>query len=175
MYIPLLITSLYLYVSVKKSDSSFTPSFSELWQVCINLLITELLYYVADSYIYTYINFSFTNLIMFFISQDIYFYFMHYLFHNHLYIFHIKHHTEYGPFYAWHATIPDHIFLNLFSFGIPFYLFNNSSLVFVLLVILQIYTSINGHTKKSPHSIHHKNVKKRLGSIYLVDRLLGTY
>ena len=175
MYIPLLITSWYLYVSVKKSDSSFAPSFSESLQVYINLLITELLYYLADSCIYTYINFSFINLIMVFIAQDIYFYFMHYLLHNHLYLFHIKHHTKYGPFYAWYSTIPDHIFLNLFSLGVPFYLFNNSSLVFVLLVILQIYTSINGHTDNSPHSIHHKNVKKRLGSIYLVDRLLGTY
>jgi hypothetical protein len=175
MYIPGLITFWYLYVSVKKSDKTFLPSNLEIVEVFINLLITELLYYVSNTHFYTYINFSIFNLIMFFIAQDIYFYSIHYIMHNYLYLLHHKHHMKYGSFYAWYATIPDHVFLNLFSFGIPFYIFNNSRTVFVLLIILQIYTSVNGHTKNSPHSIHHKYVNKRLGSIYLVDRLLGSF
>lgn len=174
MYIPALITIWYLYVSVKKSDN-IQPTNLELVQIIINLLITEVLYYIADKYIFVYTNFSIVNIVLFLLAQDIYFYFIHYLLHKYLYSIHSKHHTKYGALYAWYATIPDHIFLNLFSVGVPFYIFCNSSYIFVLLIILQIYTSVNGHTKNSPHSTHHKYILKRLGSIYLMDRLLNTY
>jgi hypothetical protein len=175
MYIPSLVTLWYLYLSVKKTDNDYVPNDLELLQVSVNLFITEILYYLVDACVYTYTDFNIFNLVMFFITQDIYFYTVHYLMHNYLYIFHNKHHTKYGPFYAWHTTSIDHVFLNLLSFGIPFYLFSNSSSVFIFLILLELYTSINGHTKKSKHSIHHKYTSRRLGSIYIIDKMLGTY
>jgi hypothetical protein len=176
MYIPLYISFLYIYISVRLQLNNYTVKNKEVRVVSRNILATELLWYVGHSYILTYLpSFSLLNLILFFIAQDIYFYSVHYLLHKYFYSIHATHHSIYGPFYAWYSTAIEHILLNLGSIAVPFILFPNSSLTFICIITLQMYTSINGHTDNSPHSKHHADTRKRLGSIYLVDRFMDSY
>lgn len=174
---------LYLYISIKKSygrDISKDvadypiPTWVQIINVLENLIITDALF-VSSFWLLPFGSLSFTNLLMMFIVQDIYFYTIHKLFHVFAYKLHKLHHSIYGPFYAWHATVIEHITINLMSVGVPWYLFPNPSWLFVIICMMEIYTSVNGHTYGSPHNIHHVYQNKRLGSIYLVDRVLGTY
>lgn len=167
---------IYLYFSVHLSLKSFVATNAQILQVSKNLFITELLYFLGDTYLINYnASFSFINFILFILMQDLYFYAVHFIMHNYIYRIHVLHHSLYSPYYAWYGSVYEHIFLNLGSVGIPFMIFPNSSLCFFVIITLQTYTSVNGHTSDSPHSIHHLHPKKRLGSIYLIDRLLGTY
>ncbi len=176
MYIPLLISVLYVYLSVRLSNVEFMATDNDIVKVFRNLLITEILFWLGDEYVLRYSDsFSVFNFIIFFVAQDIYFYFIHYLFHRLFYKYHADHHSLYAPFYAWYGSIYEHVLLNLLSIAIPFILFPNTQLVFVIIIVMQTYTSVNGHTDNSRHNKHHLDPKKRLGSIYLVDRLLGTY
>lgn len=176
MYIPLYISLLYIYISVHLQSNNYAVKNKEVRIVAKNIIATELLWYLGYSYILTYLpSFSLLNLILFFITQDIYFYSVHYLLHKYFYRIHAMHHSIYGPFYAWYSTVTEHVLLNLGSIAVPFILFPNSSLTLIFIITLQMYTSINGHTENSPHSKHHADPKKRLGSIYLVDRFLDSY
>lgn len=176
MYIPLYITILYLYFSVHLSSQSFVATNRQILKVSKNLFVTECLYCLGDIYVLRYLpSFSIINFILFILAQDVYFYFVHYIMHKYFYSIHALHHTIYAPFYAWYGSVYEHIFLNLGSIAIPFILFPNSSLIFLLIITLQTYTSVNGHTSDSPHSVHHVHPKRRLGSVYLIDRLMRTF
>jgi len=180
MYIPFVITILYFYTAVKKLNNTRGPTYEELYIIVRNLLVTEILFWYTDWYAFSDIftnAFSIINLVMFFISQDIYFYGIHKILHF-KYIFqtvHYIHHGHYATYNAWYAHILDHILLNLLSIGVPFAVFPNTRWVFMLIAFLEVYTSVNGHSKNSKHYNHHINHKHRLGSIYIIDRLMGSY
>jgi len=144
------------------------------WQVLINCLISDLtlIFYTKQNTN----KLSVFNLLVFYILQDLYFYTVHrFLFHGILWKFHAKHHKiKINPADAWNATLVEHICLNLGSVVVPWLLFPNCNTVLYLLVMQQVYTSVNGHKEKSPHSVHHR-YKKRYGSIYLFDRIFNTY
>lgn len=174
------ITVIYLYLSGKKSVHNNNiiyeePSLDQLIRILINILITEILAIYAFWYSNLFSEFSSINLTMFFLTQDIYFYSIHRLLHAYAYRVHAVHHEIFGPLFAWNTTLLDHILLNVMSVAVPFYFFPNTKMVLLLIITLEIYTSVNGHTYNSPHHTHHKNLRKRFGSIYLVDRLLGSY
>lgn len=180
MYIPFGLTFWYFYLSVKKlPNNSRGPNTLEFINVLRNVLITEILFLVTDWYIFPSIfieSFSLLNIIGFFIIQDIYFYSIHKLLHILLFnSVHSLHHKHYAPYNAWYASLPDHLLLNVGSLGVPFYLFPNTRWLFMIIVFLEIYTSINGHTMNSPHHKHHLDYTKRLGSLYIIDRLMGSF
>ena len=141
-----------------------------------NLLISELTFLLV-SCLYTFPEeSSIINIIYLLICQDVYFYTTHRLFHTkYLYQYHKIHHAALHPLYAWHASMIEHIIINIGSFAVSFMMFPNSSLVLTLLVGLQTYTSVDGHSGKTEHTLHHIDNNKRYGSIYIVDRILGTY
>jgi sterol desaturase/sphingolipid hydroxylase (fatty acid hydroxylase superfamily) len=176
MYMFGLISLFYIYRSYKQMYEP--PKIHVILNLIQNLFITETLYLLSHIFgwmPYTY--FSFTNLVMFFVMQDLYFYTVHkYLFHNpRFYSFHKKHHGELQPYAAWYAHFAEHVFLNIGSIYVSWCLFPNHSLLFPIVILQQIYTSVNGHSYNSPHSIHHRDLSKRYGSIYLFDRLFGSF
>jgi len=180
MYIPGFITALYLYIVAKKSSDGNDilyplPTMKQLYTVMINVLYTDLVAVYAFWFSDLFAGFSIFNLIMFFLIQDVYFYSVHRLLHKYAYWIHKAHHEIYGPFFAWHASIPDHILVNIMSVAVSFWLFPNTKLVLLFIITLEVYTSVNGHTFNSPHYKHHQDVTKRLGSQYLIDRFLGSY
>lgn len=162
---------LYFIISIIKSNGK-APDTKSYENVFINIMITELLYMVFTSY-YTFGSFSFINLGCFLIFQDLYYYSIHRL--AHCYGTHMHHDAQFHPFNAWYENWLFHIILNLGSIGISFFLFPNSYITFMAIVIVQTYTSINGHTDNSKHNKHHLNPSKRFGSIYLFDYLLDSY
>lgn len=185
-YIPFLVTLLYAYFAVKKTHLTLEenpPPNDVLNNIIINLGITELIYlfvWLYDPITCTsssdMCSLSFTRLIMFYVMQDIYFYCVHkYIFHKFLARFHTVHHKFIVAYAAWYGHPLEHTLLNLGSIIIPFWIFPNPDWVLFIIIIQQIYTSVNGHTPNSPHSVHHNNLTKRFGSIYLVDRLLDTF
>jgi sterol desaturase/sphingolipid hydroxylase (fatty acid hydroxylase superfamily) len=174
MYIPLLISIEYILVSNHKQVIPL--NIKQIQIVFRNLLISELLYlisiYTVDLSQWRWINFP---IILF--VQDLYFYFIHMLFHkvSFLYEYHKLHHSSFSPFLGWYSTIIEHIVLNLGSFAIPIFIFPIHSHLITLLIIMQVYTSVNGHASNSKHEKHHLDHRKRLGSIYLFDRLFGSF
>jgi sterol desaturase/sphingolipid hydroxylase (fatty acid hydroxylase superfamily) len=175
MYLPGIITGTYIYFSVKKTVAGDEPKQDALDNVMYNLVLTEILYFVGYFWIIPFQNFSLFNLFAFWIVQDIYFYLVHLLFHRYLFQYHKQHHSSYGPFLSWYCHWSEHLFLNLGSVGIPFIMFPNPSWLFLLTICIEVYTSVNGHTIGSPHHKHHLDTTKRLGSIYIIDKLLGNY
>lgn len=185
-YVPLLITLLYTYFAVKKTQLTVednSPPGDVLNNIVINLAITELIYlfgWLYDPLTCDYppcnCSLSFNRLILFYITQDIYFYCVHkYVFHKFLTRFHAVHHKFIIAYAAWYGHPLEHILLNLGSIIIPFWIFPNPAWVLFIIIIQHIYTSVNGHTPNSPHSVHHNYPTKRFVSIYLVDRLLDTF
>lgn len=180
MYILGFITFIYLYIAGKKFTQNEhviyeLPTMMQIYRIIVNLLGTDALaaytFWVSD--IFT--SFSFCNLVMFFVVQDFYFYAVHKLLHKFAYRIHKTHHETFGPILAWNASLIDHFLLNVGSLAIPFLLFPNTRFILLLLITLEIYTSVNGHTYNSYHHLHHNNPTKRLGSIYIFDRLFGSY
>lgn len=178
-YFPGLITAIYAYFAVKKTDLQeyAAPATQVVENIIVNLTITEIIFMLGWLFEVLGSNtFSIMNLALFYIMQDIYFYCVHrFLFHGPLWRLHHIHHLFIDSHAAWYGHFLEHILLNLGSIVVPFYLFPNTSLVMFLVILQQIYTSVNGHTKSSPHSIHHSNRNRRFGSIYLLDRLTGTF
>lgn len=184
-YIPFLVTLLYAYFAVKKTHTpeETSPPDDVLNNIIINLGITELIYllgWIYDPFTCTsstnVCSLSFTRLVLFYIAQDIYFYIVHkYIFHKFLTRFHAVHHKFIVAYAAWYGHPLEHVLLNLGSIIIPFWMFPNPAWMLFVIIIQQIYTSVNGHTPNSPHSVHHNYSTKRFGSIYLVDRLFGSY
>lgn len=179
LYIPGIIFMTYFYVSVKKSDlPDDSPMLVDtINTVIFNVLTTELLYFIGYLYDpFIYVSLSATNLILFFIAQDIYFYLVHkYVFHGPLWFMHHNHHLYITSYLAWYCNIVEHLLLNVGSVVFAFWLFPNTRWIFVLIICLQTYTSVNGHTTTSPHSVHHRFPNKRYGSIYLLDRMLNSF
>jgi sterol desaturase/sphingolipid hydroxylase (fatty acid hydroxylase superfamily) len=183
-YVPFLVTLLYTYFAVKKTQLAVeesSPPSNVLNSVVVNLAITEVIYLfgwfydplTCDS---PSCSLSFSRIILFYVMQDIYFYFIHrYIFHKWLTDFHAVHHQFIIAYAAWYGHPLEHILLNIGSIIIPFWIFPNPAWVLFIIIIQQIYTSVNGHTPNSPHSVHHNCPTKRFGSIYLVDRLLDTF
>lgn len=180
-YLPFFITALYVYLSVKKSKlqtQDSPPSDVVLTNIMVNLAITEVISMFGWMYdlITCDCNFSFTHLVLFYVVQDIYFYCVHrYVFHLWMYKFHALHHKFIVAYAAWYGHPLEHIFLNIGSVIVPFWIFPNPPWVLFMIMIQQIYTSVSGHTPNSPHSVHHKYPTKRFGSAYLIDRLTDTF
>lgn len=182
IYFPFLILFAYAYfVNIKNYDKlKKMPNKDEiLSQVFWNIMISEAIYLFI--YIFNIIpnsNFSFTNLLLFYVIQDIYFFCVHkYYFHKINYDAHKLHHSvkEIQPFLAWYTSKTEHIILNFGSMIMPMMLLSNSEYVHLFILIQQIYTSVDGHKSTSPHAKHHNNPVYRFGSIYLLDRLFGSY
>lgn len=165
----------YLYYALKCTQTE--PDNQLLLIVLVNVLIAEVFFWIGYHYITFSESFSVLNLVGFVILQDAWFYATHRMLHSNsfLYQFHKLHHTVYSPVYAWLAHPIDHIVVNLGSVAVPFMICDNPYWVLVLLCALECHTSVTGHADGTPHHTHHKNVTKRLGSIYLFDRLLGSY
>jgi len=142
-----------------------------------NLVGTEVLYLIASLTLTLPDTWNPFNLLPIIVLQDVWFYSVHQLFHKvpTLYQYHKLHHSMYGAFYAWYSTLLEHIIINIASVAVPFWFFRVNSYYLLGLIVLQIYTSIDGHTNGSPHNKHHLNIRKRLGSIYLLDRLFGSF
>jgi len=179
-YIPFIITIIYFYYAVKLSDlPDDSPVLTDdlINKVMVNLLITELLYFIGWMYDpFTYTQLNIVYLVLFFVAQDIYFYSVHrFLFHGALYNLHSIHHNYINSYLAWYCSTLEHILLNVGSVVVAFWLFPNAEWLFTLLICLQTYTAVNGHTPNSPHSVHHRFSNKRYGSIYLVDRLMKSF
>jgi len=174
MYFPIFIW--YIYISHIKTNEGSILTNDAIINVIKNLIITDNIYLFVSCY-YEFSEFSLLNIILMLIAQDIYFYTMHKVFHNkYMYnSFHHIHHQSLQPFYAWRAHIVEHIVVNIGSIAIPFFLFPNNSYVLTLIVLVQVYTSVNGHTGLTDHAKHHIDHNKCLGSIYIMDRLLFTY
>lgn len=165
----------YAYFSLR--NTKVDPDSYLLLRVALNVLISELLFWVA-SYTFTFAeSFGFWNLVGFFILQDLWFYVTHIMFHHvpYLYQFHKIHHSAYSPVFAWLAHPVDHLVVNLGSFAVAFMTFGNPYWVFVFLSVLESWSSVSGHDEGTPHHIHHKGSSQRYGSIYLFDRLFGSY
>jgi hypothetical protein len=175
MYIPFLISLTYIYFAAIKTTADQIPKRHEFENVLQNLVITEMIYLLGRFWLLSFYEFSLLNFLAFSLVQDIYFYLVHYILHKYLYFIHKQHHSVYGPMHAWHCYWVEHIILNIGSVGIPFMLFPNPSWFLLLITIAEIYTSVNGHTNGSPHHKHHLDITKRLGSIYLIDRLMKSY
>lgn len=178
-YLPGLISTLYVYFSVKKSNlpDEQEPPTCVLHNVILNLAITEVVFMLGwwDDLI-TVQYFKFSNILLFYLMQDVYFYCVHkYIFHGILWRLHAMHHQCITSYAAWYGHSIEHIVLNIGSVVVPAWLFPTTPFVFMLIIIQQIYTSVNGHSAHSPHSIHHANNNKRFGSIYLIDRLRGSF
>jgi len=167
-----------VYIAVKKTElpNGDVPPMSVINKVFYNLILTEVFFFLAWLYDFPVGVFSFTNLVIFYIVQDIYFYLVHkFIFHGPLYFMHKRHHERLDAYAAWYASTIEHILLNIGSIAVPFWLFPNATLVFLVIILQQIYTSVDGHTLNSPHSVHHKDITRRFGSIYLLDRLFGSF
>lgn len=176
MYIPCLITASYFYWAVKRTPTNIHPLPSELRLVALNVLLTELLYYYGDAFMPYAESFSLFRLFGFFILQDLHFYTAHYLFHKYGYGYHAAHHTgQYLPCNAWYTSVLDHFVTSVGSVAVPFCICNNPAWVLIIIIAVQIYTSVNGHTNNSKHSVHHATPWKRYGSIYCIDWLMDTY
>lgn len=167
----------YLIVAFIKEKRNFVNELSPeiLAQIYSNLALTEVAYGLSR-----FFNihkeevdiFNLVNLIAFFIFQDIYFYTVHMYLHN--YSIHYMHHTQFRPSCAWYADYREHLLLNVGSVGVSYILFPNNIVIFHLIIYLQIYTSVNGHTRGSKHHKHHLNPNKRYGSIYFIDYITNT-
>ncbi len=180
IYIPFAIIAIYSYFAVKLSDlpdDSHILTSEIINNVTINVLISELLYFIGWLYDpFEYTGLSVKNLLMFFVTQDIYFYLVHkYIFHGPLWYLHHQHHNYINSYLAWYCSPIEQLLLNLGSVAFSFWLFPNAEWVLVAIICLQTYTSVNGHTPNSPHSVHHRFPNKRFGSIYLVDRLMKSF
>jgi len=173
MYIPGLITISYLYNS---NPCELPCDKHSAINIFINILIAECLY-ASTTIVKPYTNFNIKNIILFLILQDIWFYTFHKLFHSIpiLYRIHKLHHSKFGPFFTWYIDWREHVLINIGSFTIPWLLFPNNPIVLVSLIIIQIYSAVDGHKEKSQHEIHHLFNNRRYGSIYLLDRIFGTY
>lgn len=165
----------YWYFAVKYTAD--TPNNDIFTTVMTNVVLTEALFWSGLQYLDFSESFSLMRLLGFFLAQDLYFYASHRLFHSvpFLYVFHKVHHREYSPVCAWYSHPADHILINVMSVGVSFWLFPNPYWTLVLICIAQCRSSVTGHREGTPHKLHHLNVQKRLGSVYLFDRLLGSY
>ena len=180
IYVPFVITIVYFYTAVKSADlPDDSPILTDdiIHNVTINVLLTELLYFIGwwfDPFDVTPL--SAKNLVLFFITQDVYFYLVHkFVFHGLLYNLHHQHHNYITSYLAWYCSPIEHLALNVGSVVVAYWLFPNARWVFVVLICLQTYTSVNGHNPNSPHSVHHRFHNKRFGSIYLLDRLMDSF
>lgn len=165
----------YLYFGIRHTKE--TPDKNLIAWVLVNILIAELFFWLGYLYLPFTESFSLLNLIALFITQDIWFFITHTMFHAvpSLYKYHKIHHSGYLPIYAWLAHPVDHIVIHLGSIGVPFIVFPNPFWVLLSVCIIQCWSSVTGHAENSPHHIHHKDVTRRLGSIYLLDRWFGSY
>ncbi len=178
-YFPGFIFSMYTYIAVKKSDlaDNESPPMYVINNVFTNLMLTEFVFLLGWLYDpLTVESLSFVRLILFYLAQDVYFYCVHkFIFHGPLWYLHRTHHAYITSHAAWYQHHIEHIVLNIGSVVVPFWLFSNPPWVFFMIICQQIYTSVNGHTKTSPHSIHHNNMSRRFGSIYLIDRIMDSF
>lgn len=147
-----------------------------------NLLITELVYCLA--YFFdciptvrcSTVRELIGRLLVFYLLQDAYFYIVHkFIMHGPFRNLHNAHHSTLEPLSAWHCHWLEHLFLHIGSFVLPWFIVPNQEFVFYTLIAQQIYTSVNGHTSDSPHSVHHRDPTRRFGSIYMFDRLFGSF
>lgn len=180
-YLPLLISSLYIYIAVKKTQlqpGDQLPPDNVLKNVTINLMMTEIIFLLGWLFdpVTCDCSVSFVKVFLFYIAQDAYYYCVHkYIFHKFLHQWHSIHHEYILSFATWYCHPLEHIFLNLGSIIIPFWIFNNPPWILAIIIIQQVYTSIAGYNRKSHNGIHNEYLTKRFGSIYLLDYLNDTF
>jgi sterol desaturase/sphingolipid hydroxylase (fatty acid hydroxylase superfamily) len=184
MYIPLLASLVYLTsANYYMDDKSPNLTVKHIGVVLRNLLIIESIYTVAWFFDLFNTNDGLSvhtnlfNTVLIFIIQDVWFYSIHKLLHNipKLYVFHKQHHEVFGPFHTWHASVFEHIAVNIMSFVVPSSLFPLHVYAFHLLIAIQSWSSVSGRINNAFHEIHHTNGKKRFGTLYIIDRLVGSY
>lgn len=90
-------------------------------------------------------------------------------------VHYIHHSRDVSAILGWCAHPIEHLFLNIGSVAFPFFVFNNTKYILTIIAILEAYWSVSGHVKHTPHHIHHIHMNKRFGSIYIIDRLFGSY
>lgn len=165
----------YSYYALLRTKTE--PDNHLLFRVLINIFIAEMLFWLGTYTLTFSESFSVMRLIGFFIIQDLWFYSTHIIFHHvpYLYQFHKIHHSAYAPVYAWLAHPVDHIVIHLGSVAVPFMICNNPYWVLCLLCISQCRSSVTGHDENTPHHVHHIDMTKQMGSIYLFDRMFGSY
>ena len=168
------VTIWYLYLSNQLTKSTKQIDLEGTVLVIKNVVIADLLF-LAMLTLYNFGEFNLLNIIWLLLAQEVWFYTTHRIAHKYFYEHHKIHHGILHPLYAWKACHAEHLIVNLGSFGVPFLMFPNNIYVFCGLVALQIYTSINGHTGNTEHALHHYDMTKRFGSIYILDRLFGSY
>ena len=178
MYYYPIVTALYLLIASYKSHvhKKPHPTKEDFENVMDNLITTEVLY-VAYSLFRPYVdynNYSIVPFLGFYLVQDLYFYLVHkFLFHRMLYNLHKIHHSKFSPFHTWYCHILEHVVLNIGSFLIADLTIPLPDLLFPVIVAQQVYTSVNGHTPASPHSIHHEKYNVSFGNIWIFDLLFG--
>jgi methylsterol monooxygenase len=165
-------SSVYTDVSSKQQATD-----EQLYVVAKNLVLSELIFFVGIFLIPFSDSFSLWNLIQMYLLQDLYFYIVHRSMHTFSLLkkLHNTHHSEYLPVLAWYNNMFEQVFLNLASIAIPFWLSPNPFWVLFLIIAHQIHNSVKGHGIDTIHSVHHSHTNKRFGSLYLLDKILGTY
>lgn len=184
MYIPLLITSNYLLASTYWIHPDDSYSLSLTGTVLQNILLTEFLYLslaigttTTSNFYPTTLPHEIFNILAVLLLQDIYFFYFHRLAHSHPTLKRIHHHhTQFCSFAAWHSHWLEHLLINIGSASFPFLLLPLHAYTLHFLIILMVTNVVYSHSKYNPyHIVHHTTPTVRFGTLYLIDRLLGTY
>lgn len=141
------------------------------------------------SYYYNIYNYHYGNsdvcidlwliikIVLFFICQDLLFYFIHRILHTpFFYKFHKIHHQIriVSPFYSQYSSFIETIF-NSFTIIIPAILFNINLDVMMILAPLIIISNISSHSYPSKHhGIHHQLLTVNYAEIFIYDWIFGT-
>ncbi len=178
MYYYPIVTALYfIFASYKAYKYNIKhPSQDEFTNIMDNLITTEIIYtaYSLVRPIVPYETYSYLSFVGFYLAQDLYFYSVHkFIFHRWLYNLHKMHHSIFSPFHTWYCHFMEHIILNIGSFAFADMICPLPDILFPVIVMQQVYTSVNGHTPSSPHSIHHDKYNTHYGNIWIFDWLFG--
>ncbi len=178
IYAPFVTVLYFLIANYKSNHNSghivYKPTKKEFTNILDNLLILETIYatYAAFRPVYNYL--SIYTFFGFYLTQDLYFYLVHkYVFHKLFYNLHKIHHSVFSPYHTWHCHKFEQILLNVGSFGFADLVFPLPDWLFPIVVMQQVYTSVNGHTYNSPHSEHHIKYNTHYGNIWIFDWLFG--
>lgn len=170
MYLPFLIFFTYIYSAVKncRSAADFSPSPHVLICPLLNILLTEICYYMFCSYVYASGNFSFLSIVIYLILQDAY----RYVVHKGLHKYFDGHSDDCldSDFAAWNQDLTTHVFLNIGSIFVPFFLVNiaiemNGYLLPIFIIIYISMTSNKANIQK------HLNNNENYGTLCIFDNL----
>lgn len=146
-YLPLSIFATYMYIAARCSrELKERPDNRVMRLVLLNIMLSELTVLIGWATFLTSEKFSMFNLIMWYITQDFYFYIVHrWVFHKYLSVFHNTVSIPLSYYSAWRKHPVEHVVLNLGSIMVSFWLFPNSTLVMYLVMLQQIFTSVSNH------------------------------